>query len=155
MSNDRDELSDENAFHFTGFVCTTPEKTLTGKGGAQLKFYVKTVKTWRDRDGNPHNEAADIPVKLFGKAADAAGWVTMGSRVEVSGRIGSYSYQGQPPTLQFSFPSVKAIGTVGPVAPEAAPSSERPSEASAMPDRSPQPVAVDTTDTAGDDSIPF
>jgi len=153
-----DDLSDVNAFNFTGYICTVPEKGLTKGGGAQLKFYVKTTKCWRDRDGNPHNESADIPVKLFGKAADSAAHFKMGDRVEVSGRLGSYSFEGKPPTLQFSFPSVKPCGTIGPEPEQDGP--ESPSfahddvkPASSMPDRSPQPSLVDGEDELG--SLPF
>lgn len=62
----------------------------------RTRFTVAVNRTWKDRDGNTHEDADFIPVVAWGRVAEVCGeYLTKGRLVLVEGRIQVYSYEAR------------------------------------------------------------
>jgi len=79
---------DLNRVQLTGHLGADPEMRYTAQGSAVTTFRVASNRTWRDKDGNPHEETEWFRVVAWDKLAELCNqYLAKGSRVYVEGRI--------------------------------------------------------------------
>ena len=79
---------DLNRVQLTGHLGADPEMRYTAQGSAVTTFRVASNRTWRDKDGNPHEETEWFRIVAWDKLAELCNqYLAKGSRVYVEGRI--------------------------------------------------------------------
>ncbi len=84
---------DLNRVQLTGHLGADPEMRYTAQGSAVTTFRVASNRTWRDKDGNPHEETEWFRIVAWDKLAELCNqYLAKGSRVYVEGRIQTRKY---------------------------------------------------------------
>ncbi|ABY34103.1 MAG TPA: single-stranded DNA-binding protein [Chloroflexus aurantiacus] len=79
---------DLNKVQLTGHLGADPEMRYTAQGSAVTTFRVASNRTWRDKDGNTHEETEWFRVVAWDKLGEICNqYLTKGTRVYVEGRL--------------------------------------------------------------------
>jgi single-strand DNA-binding protein len=87
---------DLNKVQMTGRLGADPEMRYTPQGHAVTTFRVASNRSWRDTDGESHEETEWFRVVAWNKLAEICNqWLVKGSRVYVEGRMQTRQWQDQ------------------------------------------------------------
>jgi single-strand DNA-binding protein len=79
---------DLNKVQVTGRLGANPEMRYTAQGSAVTNFRVASNRTWKDRDGNPHEDTEWFRVVAWDKLGEICNeYLTRGTHVYVEGRL--------------------------------------------------------------------
>jgi single-strand DNA-binding protein len=79
---------DLNKVQLTGHLGADPEMRYTTQGSAVTTFRVASNRSWKDRDGNPHEDTEWFRVVAWDKLGEICNqYLTKGTRVYVEGRL--------------------------------------------------------------------
>jgi single-strand DNA-binding protein len=79
---------DLNKVQMTGHLGADPEMRYTAQGSAVTTFRVASGRSWKDRDGNPHDDTEWFRVVAWDKLGEICNqYLTKGTRVYVEGRL--------------------------------------------------------------------
>jgi single-strand DNA-binding protein len=84
---------DLNKVQLTGYLGADPEMRYTAQGSAVTNFRVASGRTWKDRDGNPHDDTEWFRIVAWDKLGEICNqYLTKGTRVYVEGRLQTRKY---------------------------------------------------------------
>ncbi|NJM08612.1 single-stranded DNA-binding protein, partial [Candidatus Gracilibacteria bacterium] len=87
---------DLNKVQMTGHLGADPEMRYTAQGSAVTTFRVASGRTWKDRDGNQHDDTEWFRVVAWDKLGEICNqYLTKGTRVYIEGRLQTRKWQGQ------------------------------------------------------------
>lgn len=79
---------DLNKVQITGRLGANPEMRYTAQGSAVTNFRVASNRTWKDRDGNTHEDTEWFRVVAWDKLGEICNeYLTRGSHVYIEGRL--------------------------------------------------------------------
>ncbi|MFN3374436.1 MAG: single-stranded DNA-binding protein, partial [Chloroflexus sp.] len=79
---------DLNKVQLTGHLGADPEMRYTAQGSAVTTFRVASNRTWRDKDGNSHEETEWFRIVAWDKLGEICNqYLTKGTRVYIEGRL--------------------------------------------------------------------
>lgn len=79
---------DLNKVQLTGHLGADPEMRYTAQGSAVTTFRVASNRTWRDKDGNTHEETEWFRIVAWDKLGEICNqYLTKGTRVYIEGRL--------------------------------------------------------------------
>lgn len=79
---------DLNKVQMTGYLGADPEMRYTATGSAVTSFRVAAGRSWKDKDGTPHDETEWFRVVAWDKLGEICNqYLLKGSRVYVEGRL--------------------------------------------------------------------
>lgn len=79
---------DLNKVQFTGYLGADPDMRYLSDGTAVVNFRVASGRSWKDRDGNAHDDTEWFRVSAWNKLAEICNsYLTKGTRVYVEGRL--------------------------------------------------------------------
>lgn len=79
---------DLNKVQLTGYLGADPEMRYTAQGSAVTTFRVASGRTWKDRDGNQHDDTEWFRIVAWDKLGEICNqYLTKGTRVYVEGRL--------------------------------------------------------------------
>ncbi len=79
---------DLNKVQMTGHLGADPEMRYTTQGSAVTTFRVASNRSWKDRDGNPHEDTEWFRVVAWDKLGEICNqYLTKGTRVYIEGRL--------------------------------------------------------------------
>ncbi len=79
---------DLNKVQLTGHLGADPEMRYTAQGSAVTTFRVASNRTWRDKDGTPHEETEWFRIVAWDKLGEICNqYLTKGTRVYIEGRL--------------------------------------------------------------------
>ncbi len=79
---------DLNKVQLTGHLGADPEMRYTAQGSAVTTFRVASNRTWRDKDGNAHEETEWFRIVAWDKLGEICNqYLTKGTRVYIEGRL--------------------------------------------------------------------
>jgi len=81
-------MKDLNKVQLTGHLGADPEMRYTTQGSAVTTFRVASNRTWRDKDGNTHEETEWFRVVAWDKLGEICNqYLAKGTRVYIEGRL--------------------------------------------------------------------
>lgn len=84
---------DLNKVQFTGHLGGDPEMRYTAQGSPVTNFRVASNRTWKDRDGNTHEDTEWFRVVAWDKLGEICNqYLTKGTRVYIEGRLQTRKY---------------------------------------------------------------
>jgi single-strand DNA-binding protein len=84
---------DLNKVQMTGHLGADPEMRYTAQGSAVTNFSVASNRTWKDRDGNQHEDTEWFRIVAWDKLGEICNqYLTKGTRVYVEGRLQTRKY---------------------------------------------------------------
>lgn len=84
---------DLNKVQLTGYLGADPEMRYTAQGSAVTNFRVASGRTWKDRDGNQHDDTEWFRIVAWDKLGEICNqYLTKGTRVYVEGRLQTRKY---------------------------------------------------------------
>jgi single-strand DNA-binding protein len=87
---------DLNKVQMTGNLGADPEMRYTAQGSAVTSFRVASNRSWKDRDGNPHEDTEWFRIVAWDKLGEICNqYLTKGSRVYVEGRLQTRKWTDQ------------------------------------------------------------
>jgi single-strand DNA-binding protein len=87
---------DLNKVQLTGHLGADPEMRYTAQGSAVTTFRVASGRTWKDRDGNQHDDTEWFRIVAWDKLGEICNqYLTKGTRVYIEGRLQTRKWQGQ------------------------------------------------------------
>lgn len=87
---------DLNKVQLTGYLGADPEMRYTASGSAVTQFRVASGRSWKDREGNAHDDTEWFRIVAWDKLGEICNqYLTKGSRVYVEGRLQSRSWEDQ------------------------------------------------------------
>lgn len=79
---------DLNKVQLTGHLGADPEMRYTAQGSPVTTFRVASNRTWRDKDGNSHEETEWFRIVAWDKLGEICNqYLTKGTRVYIEGRL--------------------------------------------------------------------
>ena len=79
---------DLNKVQLTGYLGADPDMRYTDQGSAVTTFRVASGRTWKDRDGNKHDDTEWFRVVAWDKLGEICNqYLNKGTRVYVEGRL--------------------------------------------------------------------
>lgn len=79
---------DLNKVQLTGYLGADPEMRYTAQGSAVTTFRVASGRSWKDRDGNAHDDTEWFRIVAWDKLGEICNqYLTKGTRVYVEGRL--------------------------------------------------------------------
>jgi single-strand DNA-binding protein len=94
---------DLNKVQMTGHLGADPEMRYTAQGSAVTSFRVASNRTWKDRDGNPHEDTEWFRVVAWDKLGEICNqYLTKGTRVYVEGRLQTRKWTDQQGQERYS-----------------------------------------------------
>ena len=85
---------DLNKVMLTGRLGQDPEVHYTQQGSARVTFTIATNRSWRDSEGQIHEESQWTPIVAWDKLGEiCAEYLRQGSRVYVEGRLQTRSWE--------------------------------------------------------------
>ncbi|NJN14836.1 MAG: single-stranded DNA-binding protein [Oscillochloris sp.] len=85
---------DLNKVQLTGYLGADPEMRYTAQGSAVTTFRVASGRSWKDRDGNAHDDTEWFRCVAWDKLAEICNqYLTKGTRVYVEGRLQTRKWQ--------------------------------------------------------------
>jgi single-strand DNA-binding protein len=79
---------DLNKVQLTGHLGADPEMRYTAQGSAVTTFRVACNRTWKDRDGNQHEDTEWFRIVAWDKLGEICNqYLTKGTRVYIEGRL--------------------------------------------------------------------
>jgi len=129
---------DLNKVQLTGYLGADPEMRYTASGSAVTQFRVASGRSWKDRDGNPHDDTEWFRVVAWDKLGEICNqYLTKGTRVYVEGRLQTRKWQDRDGQDRYTTEVIaqdmiilSSRGERGSV-PEDAPAFDEPEDASA------------------------
>ena len=88
--NNEEEImaKDLNKVQMTGYLGADPEMRYTSTGSAVTTFRVASGRSWKDKEGNQHDDTEWFRVVAWDKLGEICNqYLTKGSRVYVEGRL--------------------------------------------------------------------
>lgn len=87
---------DLNKVQLTGHLGADPEMRYTSQGSAVTSFRVASNRTWKDRDGNAHEDTEWFRIVAWDKLGEICNqYLTKGTRVYVEGRLQTRKWTDQ------------------------------------------------------------
>ena len=87
---------DLNKVQMTVNLVADPEMRYTAQGSAVTSFRVASNRSWKDRDGNPHEDTEWFRIVAWDKLGEICNqYLTKGSRVYVEGRLQTRKWTDQ------------------------------------------------------------
>ena len=87
---------DLNNVMLTGRLGQDPEVTYTTQGSARVTFIIASNRSWRDGDGQIHEDTQWTPIVAWDKLGEiCAEYLRQGSHVYVEGRLQTRSWEDQ------------------------------------------------------------
>jgi single-strand DNA-binding protein len=94
---------DLNKVQLTGHLGADPEMRYTAQGSAVTSFRVASNRSWKDRDGNPHEDTEWFRVVAWDKLGEICNqYLTKGTRVYVEGRLQTRKWTDQQGQERYS-----------------------------------------------------
>lgn len=79
---------DLNKVQFTGYLGADPDMRYTPQGSAVTNFSVASGRTWKDKEGNQHENTEWFRVVAWDRLAEICNqYLTKGTRVYIEGRL--------------------------------------------------------------------
>lgn len=79
---------DLNKVQLTGYLGADPEMRYTAQGSAVTNFRVASGRTWKDRDGNQHDDTEWFRIVAWDRLGEICNqYLTKGTRVYIEGRL--------------------------------------------------------------------
>lgn len=79
---------DLNKVQLTGYLGADPEMRYTPQGSAVTNFRVASGRTWKDKDGNPHDDTEWFRIVAWDRLGEICNqYLTKGTRVYIEGRL--------------------------------------------------------------------
>lgn len=127
---------DLNKVQLTGYLGADPEMRYTASGSAVTQFRVASGRSWKDRDGNAHDDTEWFRIVAWDKLGEICNqYLTKGTRVYVEGRLQTRKWQDRDGQDRYTTEVIaqdmiilSSRGERGSV-PEDAPSFEEPDDA--------------------------
>ncbi len=131
---------DLNKVQLTGYLGADPEMRYTAQGSAVTTFRVASGRTWKDKEGNQHDDTEWFRIVAWDKLGEICNqYLTKGTRVYVEGRLQTRKWTDREGQDRYTSEVIaqdmiilSSRGERGPV-PEAEESLEEPDEAPAAP----------------------
>jgi single-strand DNA-binding protein len=132
---------DLNKVQMTGHLGADPEMRYTTQGSAVTTFRVASNRSWKDRDGNPHEDTEWFRIVAWDKLGEICNqYLTKGTRVYVEGRLQTRKWTDKDGQERYTSEVIaqdmiilSARGERGPV-PDSEPAYDEPDD---MPDSGP------------------